>query len=216
VSIQAGGTVLPGIGDQRLGRIEADAHRATAQVPALHQGEQDALFPFRLEIGAHVVAEPDGRRVVVLTLARRVRAMIGPVDPETGDVVLVPEFLEPGAQDRLGLQNPKGPGKLLVAGAGGEGAADGPEHAAVSAGLEGSAGAERKDLLDLVIVANLAGAGVVDHPLAGAVVRHMRVTLVLGELGLDAAVGEAGGNLLEVVQHIVGLGPEGIIGHVGA
>ncbi|MCG6863662.1 MAG: hypothetical protein LJE70_20750, partial [Chromatiaceae bacterium] len=65
---------------------------------------------------------------------------------------------------------------------------------------EGAAGAQREDVLDRVVVADLAGAGVIDHTLAGAVVRHMGIALVLGEFGLDAAVGEALGQLIEVVQ----------------
>ncbi len=214
--VQTVGVVLPGVGDQGLGGVEADAdlHRPAADVTALHEREQDALLPRRLEVAGHIVAEPDRGGILVLALAGGVGVVVGAVDPESRDVILVPEVLDLGAGDRLGLQHPHGAGQLLIAGTGGQGPAHGPEDAAVAAGLEGAAGAVLQDLLDAVLMADVAGLGVPGQALAGLDVRHMGAALALGEAGVDAAVGEAGGQVLEVVEHVVGLGPERVVAHV--
>jgi hypothetical protein len=136
-------------------------------------------------------------------------------DPQAVDVILVPQFLELGTEDRLGLEDVQGPGLLLIAGTGGDGPPDGPQHAPVAAVGERAAGAVLEDLLDGVAVEDLAGARVVGHPLAGADVRHMGLALALGEGGLDGAVGKGGRQLLEVVEYVIGLGPQGVVGHVG-
>ena len=141
--------------------------------------------------------------------------MVDAVDPQARDVILVPQGLDLGAQDRLGAEHLQGPGEVLVAGPGGEGVTDGPQDAALPADREGAAGAVLEDLLDGVAVEDLAAARVVGHPLAGAVVRHMGLALAFGEGGLGGAVGEGGGQRLEVVQDLVGLGPERVVGHVG-
>ncbi len=214
--IETGRVVLPGVGHQGLGGVEADAdaHRAAALTTALDQGEQHPLLPRRLEVGADIVPEPDRGGIVVLALAGHVRVMIHPVDPEPGDIVLVPEVLDLGAEDGLGLEDPQRARQLLIAGTGGEGLTHGPEDAAVAARGEAAAGPVLQDLFDGVGVADVAGPGVVRHPLAGADVRHVGAALALGEAGVEAAVGEAGGQVREVVQHVIGLGPQGVVPHV--